>query len=128
MGKFVARTFVPGEKRTAEDEILTTWAFDTAWEAWEHHKENRVAAEALGSGDPARYGPKLYSAWGDMNELAEPRAYDDNGRFGVKSVGHDWFWSQGTGVIWAPTPGATDKRADKGICYQVCWEEEYNGL
>lgn len=134
MGKFVARMFVPGTvpndgmyERCPDD-----YAFDFAWEAWESLLNERLDAESYASGVfSSAYEFKLYSAAGDMNELAEPKAYDAGGLFQVASVGHDWFKSPGVGVIWAPTPVGVNSvysKADKGICYQVSWEETYVGL
>lgn len=132
MGKFVARTFVPGERVSSTDELLNTYAFDSAWAAWESLLNDRLDGEARAAGEfSASYELKLYSSAGDMHELAQPEAYDEDGVFQVASVGHDWHKSPGVGVIWAPTPvGVNSKydKADKGICYQVSWEETYVGL
>lgn len=126
MAKFVARSFIPGEAINRDN----GYAFNTAWEAWECLAEDRLKAEAMAAGaDPEAYVAPRYGVWGDMYELAQPEAYDDNGIFGVASNGEHWYGSIGTGAMWARTPGQ-DKAdtSDLGIVYMVEFTAEYVGL
>lgn len=130
MGKFVARSFVPGviPNEGLLERCPDAYAYSTAWEAWEDLRNVRHEQEEKVLGiNGSHWAPLFASAWGDMSALSEPDAYDEDGVFGVANIGYDWHGSKGVGVIWAPTPGANDIR-DKGICYQVAYEDQYIGL
>lgn len=121
MGKFVARRFTPG-MNAYPVRLVDGAAFDSAWEAWDALAEDRESEEESAGGPSGL----LHSSWGDMHELAQPEAYDDNGVFGVNL--RNFTYTRGTGLVWARTPGAGLLDEDKGICYQVTYEETYVGL
>lgn len=126
MAKFVARIFIPGTVALESTEFV----FEAAWEAWEYLADSRLEMEAIAARlDPSEYMPMGQSAWGDMNELAQPNAYDDDGLFKVASVGRDWYRSKGTGTIWGRLPGMDNENMhDKGLCYQVAYEIGHSSL
>lgn len=125
MGKFVARSFTPGVFDAEYPRLAEEYAYDTAWEAWEDILQRRDDAQKDIHGDAWLWTHE--STEGAMHELANPEAYDDNGVFGVASLGAEWLGSLGVGTLWAPSPG-TRYKADKGVCYQVSWETQYVGL
>ena len=125
MGKFVARSFTPGIVYAEVQRLTEEYAYVTAWEAWEDLLQRREDAQKDIHGDAWIWRTKSTEC--DMNELAQPDAYDDDGVFGVASLGREWLGSFGAGTLWAPSPGVRHK-ADKGVCYQVSWETQYVGL